>query len=133
MSRQLSVVMSVYDGETYLADAFDSILNQTARDFEFIVVDDGSTDGTADILAHYRRADDRIKIRTHPANLGIVASANDGCGLATGRYIARMDADDLCAPDRFERQLDYLAVHPEIGVLGTWFRVIGDDGATIEI
>jgi glycosyl transferase family 2 len=125
--------MSVYNGEAFLADALDSILNQTFRDFEFIIVDDGSTDNTAEILARYGQADARIRLHTHPTNAGIVASANDGCRLATGEYVARMDADDVCAPNRFARQVDYLTRHPEIGVLGAWFRVADNDGRTTEI
>jgi hypothetical protein len=133
VTPRVSVVMSVYNGEAYLADALDSILNQSVRDFELIVVDDGSTDDTADILAQYRQTDDRINVHTHSSNLGIVASANDGCRLATGEYVARMDADDLCSPNRFERQLNYLSRHAEVGVLGTWFRVIDNAGRPTEI
>src|SRR5690242_9606823 len=124
--------MSVYNGEAYLVQALDSILNQTFRDFEFIVVDDGSTDGTPGVLARYQQSDERIRIHRHSSNLGIVASANDGCRLATGQFVARMDADDLCSANRFERQVDYLSRHPGVGVLGTWFRVIDTSGVTTE-
>lgn len=125
--------MAVYNGEQYLAEAVECILNQTFGDFEFVIVDDGSTDGTPGILARYEQADARIRIHTHASNAGIVASANDGCRVAAGQIIARMDADDLCPPSRLERQLDYLTRHPEIGVLGAWFRVVDQRGATTEI
>lgn len=129
-SPKVTVLMSVYNGEKYLEEAIESILNQTYRDFEFIIINDGSTDGTSDILARYQQMDDRICIYNQE-NQGLIASLNRGCQLARGEYIARMDADDISLPERFARQVDYMEAHPEIGVLGTWIQYIGENGQII--
>jgi hypothetical protein len=118
MAPTVSVVMSVFNGERFVADSIDSILDQTFRDFEFIIIDDGSTDGTAEILASYLQADNRI-IAHHHQNKGQVPSLNIGCGLARGRYIARIDADDIALPERFQRQIDFLEQHPQVALLGS--------------
>ena len=119
--------MSVYNGEKYLKEAIESILNQTFRDFDFIVIDDGSTDGTADILARYQQMDNRIRVY-HQENKGITASRNRGCQLAKGEYIAVMDADDVSLPERLARQVEYLNAHPEVGVLGGCMEMINENG-----
>jgi hypothetical protein len=124
----VSVVMSVYNGEKYLDQALQSVLDQTFRDFEFIIINDGSTDATSQILGRKARSDFRISIYNQK-NRGLIASLNRGCHLAKGKYIARMDADDISAPDRFEKQVSHLENHPEIGVLGTWVRIIDKGGA----
>ena len=118
--------MPVYNGEQYLQEAVNSILGQTFHDFELIVINDGSTDKTAEILNSY--ADDRLHIINQPANLKICKSLNAGIGLACGEYIARMDADDISLPERFARQVAYLDNHPRIGVLGGWARKITEEG-----
>jgi glycosyltransferase involved in cell wall biosynthesis len=128
-SPLVSVVMTVYNGERYLKEAVESILNQTFRDLEFIIIDDGSTDSTPAILAHYQEIDDRIRVY-HQENRGIVASRNAGCHLAKGGYIAVMDADDVSLPERLERQVQCLNTHPDIGILGTWMKVIDRNGVT---
>jgi len=120
----ISVVMAVYNSEQTAPESIESILQQTFGDFEFIIVDDGSTDSTEEILHAYARLDNRIKLYTQE-NLGLIASLNRHCRLAKGRYIARMDADDVSSPDRFEKQFRFLEAHPEIGVLGTWIQDIG--------
>jgi len=123
---KVSVIMSVYNGERYLREAVESILNQTFRDLEFIIIDDGSTDGTADVLRSYN--DPRIVLLTNTDNIGLTASLNRGLGAARGKYIARMDADDISLPKRLERQIAYLDTHPEVGLLGTWVEVIDEWG-----
>jgi GT2 family glycosyltransferase len=124
MSRPtVSVVMSVYNGERYLPEAVESILNQTLQDFEFIVIDDGSTDRTPDILRSYPE----LEVVSQP-NAGLTPSLNRGFRLAQGRYIARMDADDVALPTRFERQVAYLDAHPQVGLLGTAYYQIDDQG-----
>ena len=127
-SPTVSVVMSVYNGERYLREAVESILNQTFTDLEFIIIDDGSTDGTVAILTRYQGVDDRIRIY-HQKNQGLTASLNRGCRLTRGEYIARMDADDISLSARFAKQVRYLDAHPEIGVLGTWIEYIDENGA----
>ena len=93
-SVSVSVVMSVFNGQAFLVEAIESILGQTFRDFEFVIVDDGSTDGTAEILNRFAKQDERIRILRH-SNKGRAESLNVGIGLANGEYIARMDADDI--------------------------------------
>jgi hypothetical protein len=128
---RVSVVMPVHNGEKYVAEAVESILSQTFRDFEFIIINDGSTDSSADILGRYHQEDDRIRIYPQE-NRGVAASRNRGSQLAQGEYIAQMDHDDVSLPERLARQLGYLEAHPEIGVLGTWVQVIDSHGKARE-
>jgi hypothetical protein len=125
---EVSVLMSAYNGEKYLREAMDSILNQTFRDFEFIIVDDGSTDGTWQILTTYACRDPRIALIRNEGNIGLACSLNRGLALARGKYIARMDADDVSLPERLVRQVNFLDAHPEIGVLGCGVQVIDGCG-----
>jgi len=114
---RVSVVMPVFNGERFLRGAVDSILKQSFHDFEFLIVDDGSTDSTPSILECYRRQDKRIKV-LRQSNRGIVESLNRGCLVARGDYVARMDADDVCAPKRLENQVAFLDASPEVGLVG---------------
>ena len=116
-SPAISVVMSVFNGEAFLAEAVESILEQTFHDFEYIIVDDGSTDRTAKILSEYAVGDARVHVFRHP-NEGRAASLNWGIQLATSPYIARMDADDIALPHRLREQVEFLDRRPEIGILG---------------
>ena len=127
MAPLVSVVMSVYDGERYLAESIESILNQTFGDFEFILINDGSTDRTSSILHRYEMADHRVRVY-YQENRGLIASLNRGCGLARGKYIARMDADDVSLRERLTRQVHYMEAHPMVGVLGTWVEYIDENG-----
>jgi glycosyltransferase involved in cell wall biosynthesis len=124
-SPRISCLLAVWNGEAHLADAIRSILDQTFRDFELIVVDDGSTDATRRILHHFRCEDRRIRLFEQP-HTGLVAALNRGMSLASGEYIARMDADDISAPQRFEIQAKFLDQHPAIGICGTWVETFGD-------
>jgi hypothetical protein len=121
--------MSVYNGEKYLKEAVESIVSQTFRNFEFIIINDGSTDGTPAILAHYQEMDTRIRVY-HQENQGLIASLNRGCQLARGKYIARMDADDVSLPERLEQQVQFLDTHLDIGILGSWTEVIEKNGVS---
>jgi hypothetical protein len=123
----VSVVMSVYNGEAYLDEAIRSVLNQRYREFEFIIVNDGSTDCTAEILAEYQRQEHRILIHTQE-NRGHAASLNHACHRARGQYLAEMDADDRCFPDRLERQVEFLEQHPEVALVGGAVWVITREG-----
>jgi hypothetical protein len=120
--------MSVFNGGPYLRPAVDSILGQTLTDLEFIVIDDGSTDGTTEVLASYAARDPRLVVLSNPENLGLTRSLNRGLGAAAGRYIARQDADDLSRPERLAQQVAYLEAHPEVGVVGTLTRAIDAEG-----
>ena len=104
---ELSVVMSVYNGETYLAESIESILRQTYKNFEFIIINDGSTDSSAEIIDTFAASDDRIVV-IHQTNSGLTRSLNAGIKNARGEYIARQDADDESFPHRFTRQMEYL-------------------------
>jgi glycosyltransferase involved in cell wall biosynthesis len=123
---EISVVMSVYNGERFLREAVRSILDQSFSDFEYIIVNDRSTDQTASILASFN--DRRIRLVHNSENIGLTASLNKGIALAQGKFIARMDADDISLSGRLEHQVDFLKAHSEIGVLGTAYQVIDQDG-----
>lgn len=123
----VSVVMSVFNGEKFLHESIESILGQTFYDFEFIIINDGSLDATPYILRKYESIDSRIKV-IQQENKGLISSLNTGCNLARGKYIARMDADDISLPERFQRQLSYLETHSDTGVLGTWVEAIDQNG-----
>lgn len=127
----VSVAMSVYNGEQYLSEAINSILSQTFADFEFLILDDGSTDKTPDIIRSYASTDARIRpiIRE---NRGLITSLNQLLMEARAPLIARMDADDIAEPSRFQRQIAFFMEHPEVGVLGTWSQDIDIAGKPIE-
>jgi glycosyltransferase involved in cell wall biosynthesis len=120
-SPAVSVVMTVFNTARYIDLAVESVLSQSFSDFEFIIVDDGSTDGSLEILNRYVERHPRIRLVSRP-HAGIVHAANEGIGLARGKYIARMDSDDVSVPTRFATQVQYLESHPECVLLGT--RVI---------
>jgi glycosyltransferase involved in cell wall biosynthesis len=126
----ISVVMPVRNGERYLSDALDSISTQTFSDFELLVIDDGSTDSTSAILAEFQGRDPRTKVHKNPGK-GLVDALNYGVASATAPLIARMDADDICLPQRLQRQHDFLSKCPEIAVLGT--QVISVDAGGLPI
>lgn len=119
---QVTVLMPVYNGEKYLREAIDSILNQTFTDFEFLIIDDGSTDSSIKIISSY--PDSRIKLIKNDNNQGLVYSLNKGLYLAQGEYIARMDCDDISLPKRLEKQLQFLNTNSNVGTIGTWVQVI---------
>jgi glycosyltransferase involved in cell wall biosynthesis len=113
---KVSVVMPVYNGELYLREAIDSILNQTFSDFEFIAIDDGSTDRSVEIIRSY--TDPRLRLVANPVNQGLRFVANQVNNLAKAEYIARMDCDDISLPQRLAKQVEYLDRHPDIAVIG---------------
>ncbi|MCC7207907.1 MAG: glycosyltransferase [Anaerolineae bacterium] len=122
----LSVVMPAYNAERFLPQAVESILDQSFGYFEFLIIDDASTDQTPALLARYQAQDKRIHVHRQPANQGVTAALNMGLRQARGKFIARMDADDISLPRRFEKQLSYLARCPDIGVLGTGVQTINE-------
>jgi glycosyltransferase involved in cell wall biosynthesis len=124
--------MAVYNGERYLEESVSSVLKQSFTDFELIVVDDGSTDGTSDLLAHLSREDSRIVV-IRQENCGPALSLKRATGVAKGDYLARQDADDISMPERFERQVRYLDGHPSVGVVGTAAEVIDQHGHVIGV
>ncbi len=118
---RLSVVLAVHNGEKYISQAVESILNQTFPNFEFIIINDGSTDSTSRILNSH--TDPRIRLIENKLNRGLVACLNTGIMLSRGKYIARMDADDIADLHRLEKQFDFMESHPEIGICGSYIRV----------
>lgn len=127
---KVTVLMSVYNGQKYLREAIDSILNQTFRDFEFLIINDGSTDRTAEILQSYH--DPRIKIINNEKNIGLIESLNKGLELAKCEYIARMDADDISMPNRLSTQYAYMKSNPDLAICASSYEQIDENGNTIK-
>ena len=121
---KVTVLMPVYNAERCLREAINSILSQTFDDFEFLVIDDGSTDGSAAIIQSC--TDPRRRFVQNPRNLGLTATLNLGLGMAQGKYIARMDADDVSLPERLAKQVAFLDMHPDVGIVGVWAEAFGD-------
>lgn len=119
----VTVLMSVYNGEKYLREAIESILCQTYGNIEFLIINDASTDRTAEIIQSYNNK--RIRFFSNEVNLKLTASLNKGIDLAQGKYIARMDADDISLPERIEKQVAFMEQHPEVGLCGTFVMNIG--------
>jgi glycosyltransferase involved in cell wall biosynthesis len=121
---QVTVLMSVYNDAAFVGEAVHSILEQTFADFELLVIDDGSTDGSADIIARYR--DPRVRILRNKSNLGLARSLNIGLAAARTNLIARQDGDDVSLPQRLERQVEAFARRPELVVLGTQAHAVNE-------
>jgi glycosyltransferase involved in cell wall biosynthesis len=121
----VSIIMPTFNNDRFLCESVESILEQTFRDYEFIIINDGSTDRSEEILERYRKTDSRIRL-FHQDNMGIVASLNRGIATATGKYIARMDGDDISLSERLARQVAFMEVHPNVGVCGTACRSFGE-------
>lgn len=123
---KISVILPIYNAEDFITDSINSILNQSFRDFELILIDDASSDRTPQLLT--RISDPRIRRVRHDENRGLIASLNEGLQFARGSFIARMDHDDIALPDRFSQQLNFLELHQSIGVIGTGYRLIDSAG-----
>lgn len=121
---KISLIMSVYNGEDYLSEAIESVVNQTFTDWELIVINDCSTDGTAEILNGFAAKDGRIKVYPNEVNLRLPSSLNRALEFAQGEYIARMDADDICLPDRLEKQYAFMQAHPDVALSSCWFMTL---------
>jgi glycosyltransferase involved in cell wall biosynthesis len=126
----VSVLMPVHNGAPWVADAVGSVLAQTARDLELIVIDDGSTDATPELLA--RVTDPRLRV-IHRPRAGLTRSLNEALGLAHAALVARLDADDLALPERFARQRAFLDAHPDVGLLGTGAREVDAEGRDVAV
>ena len=124
----ISVIMPVYNGEKYLREAIDSVLAQTYTNFELLLINDGSTDKSKEIILSYN--DSRIRYIENEKNLKLIATLNRGIALSQGDLIARMDADDVCMPNRFEEQVSFFNKHDDIDLCGSWAIRIDGDGKT---
>jgi glycosyltransferase involved in cell wall biosynthesis len=127
MEVKISVIMPVYNASKYLCEAIESILKQTFKDFEFIIIDDGSTDNSKDIIEYYKSLDSRIKFFIQE-NSGISKTLNKGINMAKGKYIARMDADDIALPNRLSIQYNFMENNPEYVLIGSNANVISKEG-----
>jgi GT2 family glycosyltransferase len=127
---RVSVVMPVRDGRPYVREAVASILGQTIASLELIVIDDGSLDGTAEVVAEAARQDARLRLFRRPRE-GVLAALELGCREARAEYVARMDADDVALPERIERQADFLDSHPDVLLVGSACAIIDAEGAEI--
>jgi len=126
---KVTVLMTVYNGKDFVAEAIESILGQSFRDFEFLILDNKSTDGTVKIIEQYE--DSRIKLICNEENMGQAAALNKGLLLAQGQYIARMDADDVSLPFRLEKQVAFMDANPGVGICGTWVQTMGYDAGHV--
>jgi hypothetical protein len=126
---RVTVLMAVFNGEQYLDEAVESVLAQSYSDFEFLIVDDGSTDRTSDILRAF--ADPRIRVIVNERNMGLTRSLNRGLAEARGEFVARQDADDVSAPTRIAEQVAFLDTHPEVVLLGTCYTKTAADGTPL--
>lgn len=132
MSPKVSVLMSVYNGDRFLKESIDSILSQTFTDFEFIIVNDASTDKTPDILKSYSFRDPRIKIITNEVNLGLTKSLNVGIRNSKGEYVARLDAGDISEKDRLLKEVKFLDDNLEYVLVGTGVLFVDSDDRVIK-
>lgn len=114
--------MPVYNAENYIEEAIYSILNQTFSNFELIILEDASEDNSLSLIKKFK--DPRIRLIANRDNLGIVKNLNHGLTLSTGKYIVRMDADDVSYPDRIEKQVEFMEANPQVNISGTWFRIM---------
>lgn len=124
----VSVLIPVYNGLPYLTETLDSLLSQTFQDFEIIAVDDGSTDGSAEVLASYASRDRRVVVVTNEENIGLPRTLNRGLEQCRATLVARADADDRYREDRLEKQVAFLEAHPEVGLLSCWVQKIKANG-----
>jgi glycosyltransferase involved in cell wall biosynthesis len=131
MSSRVSVVMGVYNAERFLTETVKSVLSQTFSDFEFIIVNDGSMDNTEDMLNVYAKEDRRINV-IKQKNKGLTAALNNGIRASSGEYIVRIDAGDIALPERLFKQIIFMDNNPAIGLSGTWYDLINEEGGFIK-
>ena len=127
----ISVLMPVFNSERYLKTAIESILNQTFQDFELIIVDDGSTDASENIIRSFES--EKIFSYKNAGNIGLIATLNRGIDLCRGKYIARMDADDVSLPTRLEKQFNFLKKNPEYALVGSNAERIDDKNKHLRV
>jgi len=131
MPPNVTILMPVYNGVSYLQEAVDSVLGQTYSDFTFLIIDDASTDQSVNLILSY--SDNRIRLIRNEKTLGQISTMNKGLQLAEGDYIARMDQDDICLPTRIERQVALLNSNPKVAVAGSWMWLINGEGKRLQV
>jgi len=130
-SPAVSVLMPAYNAQKYIGEAIESILNQTYKDFELIIIDDNSSDTTWKTILRYQKKDLRIHAYRNEKNLKLSNTLNKGIALAKGKYIARMDADDWSYPDRLQKQVSFMEKHPKVGIVGGAMEIMKADGSVV--
>jgi len=128
---KISAIMPAYNAEIFLSRAIESVLGQTFKDYELIILDDGSQDNTLSIARKYERLDSRIRVVSNPKNMQIAATLNKGIRLSKAEFIARMDTDDISYPNRFELQYKVLINNPSVAIVGANMKIINISGETI--
>jgi len=131
MNTKISVVMSIHNNNRYLAESIESVLSQSFGDFEFLIVDDASTDGASETLETYASKDSRIVLIKNEVNIGLTKSLNKTLKIAKGEYIARMDGDDICLLDRFQKQVEYLDVNSNVALVFSGTILIDKDSKEV--
>lgn len=126
----ITVLMPVYNAGRYLREAIDSILSQSFTNFEFLIINDGSSDNSEEIIKSY--TDTRIRYIKNETNIKLIATLNKGIDLATGKYIARMDADDTSENTRLQVQYEYMEQNPDVALCGSWFKMFGDKNIVVK-
>jgi glycosyltransferase involved in cell wall biosynthesis len=129
----ISVVMPIYNAGAFLPTAIESIINQTYTDFELLLINDCSTDGSLEVMQRYAAANPALRVIQTERNLGLIGSLNVGFAAARGTYIARMDQDDIALPARFEKQVAFLEANPDVAIVGSHVQVISDSGRFGEV
>ena len=124
MKPEISVIMSVYNGEAYLKEAIKSVIEQTFKNWELVIINDCSTDSTSKILTEFALMDERIKVHTNEVNLKLPTSLNKAISLSSGKYIARMDADDICLPDRLLKQFKFMEENKDVALSSCRFMTV---------
>jgi glycosyltransferase involved in cell wall biosynthesis len=131
MNPVASVVLPAYNATRFLRESVESMLVQTFTDFELVVIDDCSTDDTWAMVQEYAARDPRVVALRNERNLKLAKTLNRGIAAARGRFIIRMDADDVSEPDRVRRQVEFLEAHPEVGIVGSTMRIVDEEGAVL--
>lgn len=126
MTKEISVILPVFNSEKYISESIKSVLNQSFKNFELIIIDDGSTDNTSKICTNFSKVDNRIIFIKNP-HQGLTKTLNDALKFSTGKFIARQDADDISLPDRFEKQLKWFSTSNKKVLCGTNCKIISDD------
>lgn len=129
MNTLVSILIPVFNAEKYLAEAIESILNQSYSDFEFLIINDGSNDKSEEIILSY--SDQRIRYIKNESNLKLIKTLNKGIQICKGKYIVRMDADDISHPERIQKQVEFMESNPDIGICGSWFETFGEVDTSI--
>ena len=127
----ISVIMPLYNAERFVGESIENVLRQTVGDFELIVIDDASTDASAEIARAYAAKDDRIVLMHNELNSGAARTRNRALDAARGKFITFMDADDLCSPERFAKQLAFFEQHPQTDTCGSYYTMFGTRGGVM--